>query len=169
MRRLYYLLPDVDTAKRLVDELLLARIHEEHIHVIAKEGAALGDLPPGRLAQTSDLIPALEKGIALGGAAGTLAGLIAISLPPAGLVFGGGALLALGLSGAGVGALMSTMVGVSIPSSRLKQFQEVIDSGQLLMMVDVAKGKVDDVTTLVKEQCPAAVFEGPEPTIPAFP
>ena len=47
MRRLYFLLPDVATARTVVDELLLARIEERHIHVIAKEGVALEDAPKG--------------------------------------------------------------------------------------------------------------------------
>ena len=39
MRRIYFLVPDHDTTKKIVDELLLARIEERHIHVIAKEAA----------------------------------------------------------------------------------------------------------------------------------
>ena len=41
MRRIYFLLPNVDVARKVVDELLLARIAEDNIHVIAKEGTSL--------------------------------------------------------------------------------------------------------------------------------
>ena len=75
MRRLYFLLPDLATARTVVDELLLARIEERHIHVIAKEGCTLEDLPEASLLQKSDFVPAVERGIALGGATGALAGL----------------------------------------------------------------------------------------------
>jgi hypothetical protein len=41
MRRLYFLVPEVETAKTIVDELLLARIEERHIHIVAKDHHAL--------------------------------------------------------------------------------------------------------------------------------
>ena len=44
MRRLYFLLPNLDVTHKVVDELLLARIEVRHIHVIAKEGTPLKDL-----------------------------------------------------------------------------------------------------------------------------
>lgn len=109
MRRIYFLVPNIETTKNIVDELLLARIEERHIHVLAKRGTPLEDLPEATFLQKTDFIPALEQGLALGGATGLLAGLVAISLPT-GLVLGGGALFAITLAGAGVGALMSSMV-----------------------------------------------------------
>ena len=80
MRRLYFLLPDLDVTHKVVDELLLARIEERHIHVIAKEGVALEDLPEASLLQKSDFVPAVERGLALGGATGALAGLAALAV-----------------------------------------------------------------------------------------
>lgn len=168
MRRLYFLLPDVATARTVVDELLLARIEERHIHVIAKEGVALEDLPEASLVQKSDLVPAVERGLALGGATGVVAGLVALTLPT-GLVLGGGALLAIGLAGAGVGALMSSMIGVDAPNSQLKDFQKAVENGEILMLVDVPKNRVDEIQDLVKGHHPEAEIEGTEPTIPPFP
>ncbi|RMD67961.1 MAG: DUF1269 domain-containing protein, partial [Gammaproteobacteria bacterium] len=88
MRRLYFLVPDVETAKKIVDELLLARVEERHIHLIAKEGTPMEDLPEATFLQKTDFIPALERGLAIGGATGLLAGLVAVTFPPAGLVLG---------------------------------------------------------------------------------
>ena len=79
MRRIYFLLPDVEVARKVVDELLLARISDDHIHVIAKEGTAMVDLPEATLAQKSDVIPALERGVAVGGATGIIAGVVAVT------------------------------------------------------------------------------------------
>ena len=76
MRRLFFLAPDVSSAHALVDSLLLARITDKHIHVLAREGTPLGDLPEAGVAQRSDLIPALERGAAAGGATGLVAGLV---------------------------------------------------------------------------------------------
>lgn len=169
MRRIYFLLPDVDVARKIVDELLLARIAENNIHVIAKEGTSMEDLPEASLAQKSDVIPAFERGIAVGGATGLLAGVAAVTFPPAGLVLGGGALLGIALAGTGFGALMSTMIGVSAPNSRHAQFEDAIKEGEILMLVDVPKARVDEIENLVKQHHPDADIEGTEPTIPAFP
>jgi hypothetical protein len=169
MRRIYFLLPDVQVSKKVVDELLLARIPEKHIHVIAKEGTEMEDLPEASLAQKSDVIPAFERGIAVGGATGVLAGVAAVTFPPAGLVLGGGALLAIALAGSGFGAIMSTMIGVSAPNSRHAKFEEAIENGEILMLVDVAKDQVEKIEEMVKSHHPEADIEGTEPTIPAFP
>jgi hypothetical protein len=169
MRRLYFLIPDIATARTVVDELLLARVEERHIHVIAKEGMPLGDLPEASLLQKSDFVPAVERGIAVGGATGTLAGLAALAFPPAGLVLGGGAVLSIALAGAGMGAWMSGMIGTSVPNSQLRVFEGAIEAGQILMLVDVAKARVEEIDELVKRHHPEAQIGGTEPTIPAFP
>lgn len=169
MRRIYFLLPDLDTADKVVDELLLARVEERHIHLVAREGTPLGKLPEASLLQKSDFVPAIERGVALGGAAGLLSGLVAVAFPPAGVVLGGGALLASALVGAGLGVWMSGMIGVSVPNSRLKQFEEAIEGGKLLMLVDVSKHRVEEIGALVRKHYPQAQIEGTEPTIPAFP
>lgn len=171
MRRLYFLIPNVDSAKKIVDELLLARIEERHIHIAAADHHALTEahLPEASLLQESDFIPAVERGLAVGGATGILAGIAAVAIPGVGLVLGGGAILGIGLAGAGVGAWLSSMIGISAPSSRLKEFESAIQNGELLMMVDVAKSRVDDISNLVKSHHPEAHIQGTEPVIPAFP
>ena len=37
-RRLYFIMPDLPSARRMMDDLLLARIEERHIHVLARRG-----------------------------------------------------------------------------------------------------------------------------------
>jgi hypothetical protein len=148
---------------------LLARIEERHIHLVAKEGTPLTELPEATLLQKSDFVPAVERGIALGGSAGLLVGLVAVAFPPAGFVLGGGALLASALVGAGIGGWMSGMIGVSVPNSRLKRFEEAVESGKLLMLVDVPKQRVEEIGALIRKHYPQVQIEGTEPTIPAFP
>ena len=127
------------------------------------------DLPEAKLAQRSDVVPALERGITIGGATGIVAGIIAVTFPPAGLALGGGAILGIGLAGVGFGALMSTMIGVDVSNTRIERFQDAIQKGELLMMVDVPKTRVEEIDDLVKKHHPEAEIEGTEPTIPAFP
>lgn len=169
MRRLYFLVPDIDCAKKILDELLLARVEERRIHVIAKEGTPMENLPEARLAQRSDLIPALQRGTVVGGITGLVAGVVAVTFPPAELVLGGAAVLGIGLAGAGFGALMSTMIGVDVPNTRLKKFRDAIDKGELLMMVDIPKHRINEINDLIKKHHPEAKIGGTEPRIPAFP
>ena len=171
MRRLYFLIPSVDSAKTIVDELLLARVEQRHMHIAAADHHALteANLPEANLLQESDFIPAVERGLAIGGATGILAGIAAVALPGVGLVLGGGAILGIGLAGAGVGAWLSSMIGISVPSSRLTEFEDAIKQGSLLMMVDVPKTRVEEITDLIKQHHPEAEVEGTEPVIPAFP
>ena len=169
MKRLYFLLPDAETAKAIVDELLLKRVEERHIHLVAREDAMLEDLPKASLTHRTDLIPALERGLTLGGATGAVAGLAAVSFPPLGLALGGGGVLGVTLLGSGFGAWASAMLGVSTPNSRLKQFQEDIQNGKLLMMIDTPASRVEDVEELIRSHHPEADVEGTEATIPPFP
>lgn len=170
MHRLYFVAPNVKTAQRVVHNLLLARVEERHIHVLAKEGVPLQDLPEASLAQKSDLTPAIERGLAYGGAAGMLAGVAAITLPPAGLVLGGGAiLLATTLAGAGVGAWAGILRGLSIPNTDLARFEEALEEGRILLMVDVPKNRVETIQALMHKKHPEVRDEGREPTQPHFP
>jgi hypothetical protein len=169
MRRLYFTLPDINTARTVVDELLLKRIDSSHIHVLAREGTALGDLPEASLFQKSDFIPAVERGLAVGGITGLLAGITIVSFPLAGLSLGGGAILAAGLAGAGIGAWVSSMIGVDVPNSQIHQFEQAIKAGEILMMVDIPKARVEEVETLIYGHHPTAAAGGTEPHIPAFP
>ena len=168
MKRIYFLVPKIAIAKKVVNNLLLARIEERHIHVVAKRGTPLEDLPEASFLQKSDFIPALEQGLALGGLTGVLAGLVAVALPT-GLVLGGGAVLAISLAGAGIGGWMSSMIGLNVGDRRIRQFQEAMEKGEILMMVDVPRQRVAEIEGIVKNHHPEAECEGTEPTIPPFP
>ena len=169
MRRLYFMVPDIDTANKVVDELLLKRVDDHHIHVVAKEGTPMGDLPEANLLQKSDFIPAMERGLAVGGITGVLAGIAAVTFPPAGLILGGGAILGTSLAGAGIGAWISGMIGMDVPNSQIEKFESAIENGEVLMMVDIPKTRVEEIEALIQQHHPDADMGGTEPHIPAFP
>ncbi len=168
-RRLYFLLPDIQRARQILDELLLARIEERHIHILAREGIPMNNLPSATLLQRSDVLHGIEMGLVIGGATGILAGLVAILFPPNGLEFGGGTILAMALAGAGIGAWGAGMIGTDVPNSQLKKFEPAIDGGQILLMVDVRLGQVKRISDMIHRHHPEASDHGMEPTMPAFP
>jgi hypothetical protein len=168
MKRIYFLIPNIETTKKVVDDLLLARINENHIHVLAKRDTPLGNLPEASFLQKSDFIPALAEGTAVGGLVGIAFGLSAVIILGS-LKLNGVMVLVSAILGAGFGAWVSSMVGSSIGSRRLKQFALAIENGDFLMMVDVPSQRVDGVEKLVKLNHPRASFEGLEPNMQAFP
>ncbi|MCG6864879.1 MAG: urea transporter [Thiogranum sp.] len=168
-RRIYFLLPNVGSARQVVNELLLARIDDHHIHVMAREGIALGDLPQANLLQRSDFVHGVEIGLSVGGATGIVAGLIAVAFPPEGIVLGGWTMLVMALAGALIGAWVAGMIGTDIPNSQLREFTTAVADGQILMMVDVPKSRVAKVTDMIRKHHPEADMHGVEPTMPAFP
>ena len=168
-RRLYFLLPDVKNAKAIFKKLLLARIDDQHIFFMAKDGVALSDLPEANMLQKSDEIHGLAVGLVVGGATGALAGVVAMMFPPSGLAMGLGVILAMSLIGAVVGIWASGMIAADVPNTRLEKFAKDIQRGKILMMVDVPKDQVEEIGGMIKEHHPSADPRGRDPTIPAFP
>jgi hypothetical protein len=169
-KRIYWLLPDLDSARRTMDDLLLARIDERHIHFVAREGADMSGLHAANVLQTSDVIRSAEAGLVIGGAAGAVLGsIIAVAYPMFGDKPQWGLIAVLALVGAPVGAWASSMIGVSTPSKRLQRFEVQIEQGQVLLMVDVPRSRVEEIEARLQALHPEAHLEGVEPNIPAFP
>jgi hypothetical protein len=164
VKRLYFLVPTVESAAQIVAELRQEGIEERHIHIVAKDHTPLeqAHLPEASVLEESDFIHAVEKGLGVGGVTGVLAGIAAVTFPPAGLVLGGGAILATGLLGAGIGALASSIIGTSVPNPDLQRFERALEEGQLLMLVDVPKAWADSISALVKSHHPEAQITGIE-------
>jgi hypothetical protein len=168
-RRLYFMVADVASARRIRDELLLARIGDERLHVMAKDGIPLAGLHEASILQKSDFVHGAETGLAVGGGIGIVAGLVAVFFPPAGVDLQLVTILLTALIGAAFGAWVSSMVASSIPNSRLSTFESAIAAGRILMMVDVPSGRVDEIRKLVAAHHPEIQSSSVEPTIPAFP
>src|SRR5215510_2647165 len=124
-RRLYFVLPDVESARRTADDLLLARIEDRHMRFLAKRGTDLGELHEASYLQKTDLAHGAGIGLAFGGAGGLLLGAVIVAFPPAGNPQLG-TILVTTLIGAVLGAWMASMAAAAVPNSRLKQFQDAI-------------------------------------------
>ena len=165
MRRLYFLVPDTALGKKVVDELLYAHIEWKHIHVLAKRGTPLENLPEASYFQKSDIIPAMQRAVPLGGATGLLCGLVALALGPELVVAGGGVLVATSLAGAGIGTFLGGMVGLNVENTRHKAFHDAIERGELLVIVDVPRAREHEITTRIAAAFPAARPEGTDPRV----
>lgn len=168
-RRLYFILPDVQCARSMLDDLLLARIECRHIHFLSRRDTLPPDLPQANVLQKTDIVHGAQLGVGIGGLVGALAGGLIVLFPPEGVTLKLVAVLLIAIGGAAFGAWASSMVASSVPNSRLKQFEPAMERGKVLMMVDVPMTRVQEICQLVSSKHPEATSGGFEPTIPAFP
>ncbi|MDE2428258.1 MAG: DUF1269 domain-containing protein [Burkholderiales bacterium] len=167
-RRLYFMLPDTVSAREMLNELLLARVEERYIHFVARHSLP-ADMPEANVFQKTDLIHGMELGMVVGGASGLLAGILLLLFPLEGIELRTIALLVSGVGGALFGSWVSGMVAAAIPNSRLKAFAPEIDSGKVLLIVDVPLSRVTQIEQMIATRHPAYRFGGVEPHVPAFP
>lgn len=168
--RIYWLLPDLESARVTMDDLLLARIDARRIHFVAREDIDLRGLHAANVLQTSDVVRSAEMGLIVGaGVGGLLGALVAVYYPIVGDEPQWGLAGVLAVVGAIFGTWTSSMIGISTPSKRLRRFMPEIEKGKILMMVDVPMWHVDKIEERLRQLHPEAHLEGKEPDIPAFP
>lgn len=148
--RLYFLVADEPSAEKITQAVGAQNIKEENIYAVAKEDKypLKEGIPEAGFLQQSDLVNSAKRGATIGGTVGMFAGLTAVALTPMGLIAAGGAVLGASMAGATAGTWTSTMIGVSVPNSDLSEFQDAIDEGQIMMLVDVE----DDLAEFIKKQ-----------------
>lgn len=156
MKRLYFLIPDVECTKKVVMELKEQGIEDRDIHVV---GTAHHEMEEAHIheasaLQTSDVIHSMQVGAMSGIIIGALTGLFIMSMQPAGLDFGYAIVLGLGIFGALFGAWVSSMIGISVPSPIVQKYQDEIDKGHLLMMVDVKVTVANEMIEAIKSHHP---------------
>lgn len=168
--RLYYLLPDVEAARSVMRDLLLARIEARHFCFLTDGRPLPEDLPEAGLLQKTDLVRGTELGLAIGAVLG--------------LAFGVGLMIYFGIDRPGVkaalnvatvivgmvlGAWACSMQAASMPNSRLAAFRADLDRGNILLSVDVPSGRIEEIESLVLSRHPESRFGGEESHIPTFP
>ena len=168
-RRLYYVMPDLASARGIMDDLLLARIEERHIHCLAKRGTPMEGLHEANVLQKTDIVHGAQVGLLLGALLGCFVGGAVVWYFPVAGIWQTVTVLAAAIIGALLGVWVSSMVGSAVPNSRLANFHQLIEEGKILVMVDVPQHKVDAIKTLLGERHPEAAHGGLEPHIPAFP
>lgn len=162
--RLYFLVPTVETAKSIIHELQAVGVDEQQTSVIAADSTPLDELNEASILETSELRRGLEGGIGVGGVAGLLGGLWAVTYPPAGLVLGGAAVLATTVAGAGLAGLVSALVAKDIPHPQVKAFEAALARGELLLFVDVTEEQKEQALKTIKKHHPQATIDAVVPS-----
>jgi hypothetical protein len=167
-RRLYFMLPDINTARRVLDEMLLARIEERHIHFLARRDSLPPDLPEASVLQKTDIVHGAEIGLVIGGGTGVVAGILLVLFPPHGGVLQLVTVLITALFGALFGTWVASMAATAVPNSMLRRFHADIERGKVLMMIDVPLRRGREISELIVSRHPEIEAGGIEPTL-AFP
>lgn len=168
--RIYWLLPNLECARKTMNDLLLAQINVGHMHFLARDDISMTGLHEANLLQSSDVIRSAQAGLVIGTGTGALVGLlVAYFYPIIGDSPQWGIAAVLTILGALFGAWSSSMIGVSTPSARLKRFEGAIEQGQILLMLDIPRGRVQEIERLLEVADPEARLQGEEPGMPAFP
>lgn len=168
-RRLYFILPGTHLARTVHNELLLARVPENRMHVIADERIDLEDLPEASLWQRSDLSHGLQLGLPVGGLTGVVVGVLAVIFGWITPGYEAKTIMATVLAGLFVGSWAASMIAVNVPNTRHRAFETDIQQGHILFIVDIPVQRVDEITELVTRHHPEADMRGVEPNIPVFP
>lgn len=171
MQRLYFLTDSNDSARKLTERLLLERVGEEHIHILANADELPDDLPETTPDENSDFWPALGKGFGIGAVTGLVfATLLALSpLLPGGIADQAPVIALITIFACVVGAFGAAIVGISVPSTLLERFRQELARGRLVVMIDVPSEKVQVVYNTIRQNVPRTQYCGIEPLQPVFP
>lgn len=165
--RLYYLLPDIESARKTLDDLLLSRIEQRHIHFLTGGAALPSDLPEANFLHKTDVIHGAESGMMVGAVLGMALGFLIVYYYD--LSSQAAVVLASTIVGVLFGGWAASLVAAAIPNSRLNAFYPDLEKGRILMIADVPARKVEQIEKVLAERHPEMRFSGEEPNVPVFP
>lgn len=159
-RRLYFVLPNIRSAQAMMNELLLERIDESHIHFHARNEQVLGNLPKANATEKSDVVYSALAGFVFGAVFGVMGGLLAYMVP---WWFGQVTFMVVPycmVLGALSCAAWAAAVATAAPSYRIGAYKTEIEQGGILMIVSVPLGRVSEIRRRLIQHHPEAMYSG---------
>lgn len=126
--------PDVATARAAMAAARSAGVDDEDLLLVARSDIELDAIPNNRKEADTDMTRAAMRGAGFGAGAGLLGGLLAVVVTPVGLTLAGAA--AVTLAGAVIGSGASALFGAALPDPIRQKFEDEIESGKVLLIVD---------------------------------
>jgi hypothetical protein len=168
--RLYYLLPDLESARRSLDDMLLSRIEQRHVHFLTNGTPLPLDMPEANFLHKTDVVHGAGNGMIAGALLGMLIGAIVVFYFDISAKSSEAAIVILiAFGGLVFGGWAASMVAAAIPNTRLNAFYPEIEKGKILMIADVPARRVDEIERMMEQRHPEMHFSGEEPHIPVFP
>ncbi len=172
MRRLYYLADNLHTCERVAAELAEAGIGNWHFHVLSRDEIGLYQhrVHAAATYHRFDVIASSERW-ALGGALiGLLVGVIVYLGQLLPWPVSPASVLLMTVVGALLGAWPGALRGLGQLNYKIRHFQDEIDAGRHLLMVDVNERNRARVRELMNVRFPSVEFRGRDtPYLTPFP
>ncbi len=164
-RRLFFLLPDIEHTKRVVEDLMTNKVDKRHMHVIARDDIDTTDLPSSSSRQKNDTAFRIERMFWSGNLIlFFLSAIAAITM----LVMGN---IAIALVFAGI-MLVSFIRGqrfaVTIPNAHMTEFISALEHREILLMVDLPLSRIAEIEDIVQSHHPEAIVGGVGWTVEAL-
>jgi hypothetical protein len=126
--------PNLPAAQRAIAAARGAGVADTDISLIARSDIEMDAIPAERIDASNDFVPAALRGAGAGGAIGLVAGLVAIAIPPIGITVAGAGLIT--LVSAAVAGWSAALMGSATPSHVRRKFEQEIESGRILVVID---------------------------------
>ena len=164
-RRLYFLLPDKEHTRSVVDELAREGISVSNMHTHGARGTALDGLPISSSRQAHDAAGHLENFLWNANLLSFIVAfgifiVLAFTTGPNQWLFAPAILMA-----------ANFLIGirfVRLPNTHLNEFKDALAHGEILLMVDVSEDRVAAVEKLIHHHHPEAAVGGVSWGTPAF-
>ncbi len=153
-----YILPDLDTCKKVRQALLQASIQDDAIQFLAKPGTALDGLNITSTMESTNMVHEGGKGVLYGMLFGLVSGIYVLMFPlwvtlspawytnaPWYVILG-----TLILIGGVSMAFAATLLGVNVFNSNHQKYKQQIEAGQILMILSVPLYKARKMRTIIK-------------------
>lgn len=159
MKRLFYLVDQMDSVEAISEDLHQEGITDWRFHILSRDDAGLFNrrLHSAAIFDRTDLARYTERGAVIGGlfgfafiATAQLSGAFAMPLA---------AWIALFLFLVAAGAFIAGFGGIGAENYRIRQFHDAIENGQHLVMVDVRKQHESRMKELMAERHPEAQLQ----------
>lgn len=158
MKRLFFLVPELQMARDIVHELENIGIRESDIHIVGKNQQALqrAHVPRANIWQTSDLVPALKRGALIGVVLSVAIYVLIKLIVPAHVEIHSLAVAIIALFGVIFGLWASSLIGIGIKHPVIVKYEKYLQRGHYLMMVDSPDEREKELTFRVTKHHPGA-------------
>lgn len=163
MQRLYFLSPDLDTTVNIAHELSDLGLTSNEVHVTGRNWLKLKErgVNSATLLQTSDVGHAAVRGALFGVPLGCALGVVAYYVLGEGFTNMGivALIVGMGIFGGLFGVWTSTMVGVSVHDVKVDKYEDEIEHGAYLMMVDVPNERESSIYSVIHRHHPEVIID----------
>jgi len=156
LRRLYFLFPDEKQAQPVVEQLVTLNIPKRRIHALA-HNIKLNALPQATQRQKNDRAFQIEHAL-------WVTNLFLFGLACVALIIALTASSFIGIISSLAVMALSFFAGeqfvIHLPDVHLTEFSDALAHGEILLMIDVPKQRVNEIEKVVHQHHPAAVVGG---------